>query len=100
MRNLYKHSFDALIRNVVLRLTEGPAVLLHDVEVDLGDVDAGGAVEDGAAHHQRGQHHHQELGQVCELYSVLVAVETSTPSCIVLTWTRLSRFPSRLDTAV
>ena len=48
---------------MTLSITEGPAVLLHDVEVDLGHIDAGGAVEDGAAHHQRGQHHHQELRQ-------------------------------------
>ena len=75
------NSFDALIRNVVLRFTEGPAVLLHDVEVDLGDVDAGGAVKDGAAHHQRGQHDAQELRQV---RSYLESVETSSLGHIVL----------------
>ena len=41
--------------------TEWPAVLLHDVEVDLEDVDAGGEVQDGAAHHHRGHHDPQEL---------------------------------------
>ena len=46
---------------LIQSFTEWPAVFLHDVEVDLEDVDAGGEVQDGAAHHHRGHHDPQEL---------------------------------------
>ena len=51
------------IKNLFLKqlFTEWPAVLLHDVEVDLEDVDARGVVQDGTAHHHRGHHDPQEL---------------------------------------
>ena len=42
-------------------ITKWPAIFLHDVEVNLEDVDAGGAVEDGTAHHEGGHHYTQKL---------------------------------------
>ena len=42
-------------------ITKWPAIFLHDVEVNLEDVDAGGTVEDGTAHHEGGHHYTQKL---------------------------------------